>query len=145
MGRSPLDGRDLGAVLARYLYTLKYAEKDPIIELAASILGVPKRTECIEEAFTMLKLSNLSLLTLAGAILVLLCQAVSSLVYSDTGWVNWHLIDFVDAGHLAWVDGVSILNVNSVINYMLNMPLSGLLFCLTAVLFSGSLIRNRNR
>ena len=74
-----------GAVLARYLYTLKCAEKDPIIELAASILGVSKRTEYIEEAFTMLKLSNLSLLTFAGAILVLLCQAVSSLVYSGTG------------------------------------------------------------
>jgi len=90
----------------------------------------------------MLKLKNLSLFSLAGAILVLVSQAIASLIHTDAEWKSWRLVDVVDAGSFAWVDSISILNVNSMINYMLNMPLFGLLLCLTVALFAGSIIRS---
>ncbi len=134
--------------MAYYLYVLKYVENIPIIQLASihsfSLLGMDTywRFQFRKEGTKMLKLKNLSLFTLVGAVLVLVCQAVSSLIRSDVGWTNWRLVDVLDAGHLAWVDGVSILNVNSVITYMLNMPVFALLFCITAVLFAGDIIRS---
>lgn len=83
----------------------------------------------------MLRLSNLGFLALSGSILIFIFQTIASLINKDFVWKKLRLVDILDTKYFSWVDGVTLFNFNTFSNYILNMPLYAVLFCLTILFF----------
>lgn len=88
---------------------------------------------------TMIRLNNLSLLSLAGAVLILLLQAIASLTGKDFAWEELRFVDMLDRWCSIWLDDVALLNLDSMADSFLNVPVYQFLFFLAAALF---VIRN---
>lgn len=87
----------------------------------------------------MIRLNNLSLLSLAGGVLILLLQAIASLTGKDFTWKELRFVDMLDRWCSIWLDDVALLNLDSVADSFLNVPVYQFLFFLAAALF---VIRN---
>jgi hypothetical protein len=83
----------------------------------------------------MFRLGNLGFLSLFGSIIILLLQAITSLLNKDFTWKKLRCADILDPQYYSWLDNITLFNFNSIANYVLNMPLFVLLFCLTIFFF----------
>ena len=83
----------------------------------------------------MFRLGNLGFLSLFGGIIILLLQAITSLLNKDFTWKKLRCADMLDPQYYNWLDNITLFNFNSIANYVLNMPLFVLLFCLTIFFF----------
>jgi len=83
----------------------------------------------------MFRLGNLGFLSLFGSIIILLLQAITSLLNKDFTWKKLRFADILDPQYCSWLDNITLFNFNSIANYVLNMPLFVLLFCLTIFFF----------
>jgi hypothetical protein len=83
----------------------------------------------------MFRLGNLGFLSLFGSIIILLLQAITSLLNKDFTWKKLRCADILDPQYYRWLDNITLFNFNSIANYVLNMPLFVLLFCLTIFFF----------
>ena len=83
----------------------------------------------------MFRLGNLGFLSLFGSIIILMLQAITSLLNKDFTWKKLRFADILDPQHYSWLDNITLFNFNSIANYVLNMPLFVLLFCLTIFFF----------
>ncbi len=83
----------------------------------------------------MFRLGNLAFLSLFGSIIILLLQAIMSLLNKDFTWKKLRFADILDPQYYNWLDNITLFNFNSIANYVLNMPLFVLLFCLTIFFF----------
>ncbi len=83
----------------------------------------------------MFRLGNLGFLSLFGSIIILLLQAITSLLNQDFAWKRLRFADILDPQYYSWLDNITLFNFNSIANYVLNMPLFVLLFCLTIFFF----------
>lgn len=83
----------------------------------------------------MFRLGNLGFLSLFGSIIILLLQAITSLLNKDFTWKKLRFADILDPQDYSWLDNITLFNFNSIANYVLNMPLFVLLFCMTIFFF----------
>ena len=83
----------------------------------------------------MFRLGNLGFLSLFGSIIILLLQAITSLVNKDFNGKKLRFADILDPQDYRWLDNITLFNFNSIANYILNMPLFVLLFCMTIFFF----------
>jgi len=83
----------------------------------------------------MFRLGNLGFLSLFGSIFILMLQAITYLLYEDFTWKKLRITDILDPQYYSWLDNITLLNLNSIANYVLNMSLSVLLLCLTIFFF----------
>ena len=83
----------------------------------------------------MFRLGSLGFLSLFGSIFILMLQAITYLLYEDFIWKKLRIADILDPQYYNWLDNITLLNLNSIANYVLNMPLFALLFCLTIFFF----------
>jgi len=83
----------------------------------------------------MFRLGNLGFLSLFGSIFILMLQAITYLLNEDFTWKKLRFADILDPQYYNWLDNITLFNFNSIANYVLNMPLSVLLICLTIFFF----------
>ncbi len=83
----------------------------------------------------MFRLGNLAFLSLFGSIIILLLQAITSLLNKDFTWKKFRFLDIIDPQYYSWLYKITLFNFNSMANYILNMPLFVFLFCLTIFFF----------
>jgi hypothetical protein len=83
----------------------------------------------------MLRFSSLGFLALFGSILIFLLQSIVSLTSKDFAWKRLRFVDVLDQKYYSWMNDVTILNFNTYSDYVLNMPLYTVLFCLTVLFF----------
>jgi len=83
----------------------------------------------------MLRFSSLGFLALFGSILIFLLQSIVSLTSKDFAWKKLRFVDVLDPKYYGWMNDITILNFNTYSDYVINMPLYALLFCLTVLFF----------
>lgn len=83
----------------------------------------------------MFRLGNLGFLSLFGSIIILLLQAITYVLNKDFTWKKLRFADILDPQYYSWLDNITLFNVNGIANYVVNMPLFVLLFCMTIVFF----------
>jgi hypothetical protein len=84
----------------------------------------------------------MSKFTVAGLVawlfsgLILGFQAIATFMKMEDKmvWKSLTLMDFLDEGHLTWIDGISRGTLHTIIQFIVTMPLYLLLF-LTGILF----------
>ncbi len=64
-------------------------------------------------------------------------QAIAALMKMEDQmvWKSLTLLDFLDEGHLTWIDGISRGTLHSVIHFIVTMPLYLLLFFIGILFF----------
>ena len=87
------------------------------------------------EVSNMLRFSSLGFLAMFGSILVFLLQSIISLTSKDLAWKQLRFVDVLDPKYYGWMHDITILNFNTYSDYVLNMPLYAVLFCLTVLFF----------
>jgi hypothetical protein len=83
----------------------------------------------------MFRLGNLGFFSLFGSIIIVLLQTITYLLNKDLTWKKLRFADIIDPRYYNWLDNITLFNFNSIANYVLNMHLFVLLFCLTIVFF----------
>jgi len=83
----------------------------------------------------MLRFSRLGFLALFGSILIFLLQSIVSLTSKDFAWKKLRFVDVLNPKYYSWMNDITILNFNTYSDYILNMPLYAVLFCLTVLFF----------
>lgn len=71
---------------------------------------------------------------LAGCILVGF-EALSVLMGTEGGWKSLKLTTVIDPKHFAWIDEASFFGLERVPEYIVNMPLFMLFFCIGILFF----------
>lgn len=83
----------------------------------------------------MNKVTILGVLCWLGSLLLLLFQAVSSVMGEGEQWRNLAMVDFVPDSAFYWIDDISIELVYQALDYLVTMPLFILLFALGIFFF----------
>jgi hypothetical protein len=83
----------------------------------------------------MNKATLLGLLCWIGALLLLLFQAVSSVMGEGEHWENLALVDMLPASAFDWIDTLSADIVYDAADYLVTMPLFILLFAIGIIFF----------
>ena len=83
----------------------------------------------------MSKFTLVGLLSALAGGVILLFQFISSLMQEGTGWQQMRLVDIIPSDQLVWVERIDWVYVRSALDYVINMPLFMLLFCLAIILF----------
>lgn len=77
----------------------------------------------------MSKLAGSGLFLCGGALVLLLFQAISSLMKIEISYENLSLVDCFGADSFAWLEGLSWFGMEKILNHMVTMPLFVLLLC----------------
>ena len=83
----------------------------------------------------------MSKFTLAGIVswlvglLLLGFQSISTLMTVEGKWKQLNIVDVVDPQYLSWMDDISSEMIANAMNYIVNMPLFVVLFCLGTLFF----------
>ena len=83
----------------------------------------------------MLRFSNIGFLTLLGSILLFLFQSIVSLINRNQEWQDYRIVDILEPEDYEWVNDIVLFNFDTLSNYVLNMQLFMVLFCLTVIFF----------
>ena len=83
----------------------------------------------------MLRFSSLGFLAMFGSILVFLLQSIVSLTSEDFAWRQLRFVDVLDPQYYSWMNDITLFNFNAYSDYVLNMPLYAVLFCLMILFF----------
>jgi hypothetical protein len=83
----------------------------------------------------MSKFTLAGLVSWLGGLLLLGFQSISTLMNVEGKWKSICLTDIIEEKYLAWTDGVTWDLASQAMNYVLNMPLFILLFCVGTLLF----------
>jgi hypothetical protein len=69
---------------------------------------------------------------------ILLCfQAIAAFMKMENQmvWKSLTLLDFLNEGHLTWLDGISLGTLHTIIHFIVTMPLYLLLFSIGILFF----------
>ena len=83
----------------------------------------------------MLRFSSLGLFTLFSSILIFVLQSIASLTSRDLVWKELRFVDILAPKYYTWINDIALLNFNTILSYLLNMPLYAFLFFLTLLFF----------
>lgn len=83
----------------------------------------------------MLKISQLGFIALFGSIILLLFQAISSLVNKNFIWEKLKLVDILDSKFYSWTEGITLFYFNHFVDYILNLQLFIFLFVMAVLFF----------
>ncbi|MFC1814436.1 hypothetical protein ACFL0M_00540 [Thermodesulfobacteriota bacterium] len=78
----------------------------------------------------MTKFTLIGLLSCLGGGLLLGFQALSSIMHTEGTWKILNLIGVVGEKHFTWLEGASFFGLEKMADYIVNMPLFVLLFCI---------------
>ena len=83
----------------------------------------------------MSKFTLAGIVSWLGGLLLLGFQSISTLMAIEGKWKQINIVDVVDPQYLSWVDDISSEMITNAVNYIVNMPLFVLLFCLGTLFF----------
>ena len=83
----------------------------------------------------MTKFSLMGIILCVAAGVLLGFQTLSALMGTDGGWKSMKLVTVFDQKHFAWIDKTSFFGLERVPEYIVNMPLFMLLFCIGVLFF----------
>lgn len=71
----------------------------------------------------MSKLAGIGLLSCGGGLVLLLFQAISSLMKVEIAYENLSLVDCFGTESFSWIDGLSWFGIERILNQIVTMPL----------------------
>jgi hypothetical protein len=78
----------------------------------------------------MSKVAGIGLFSCLGALVMLLFQAISSLMKVDIVYKNLSLVDWFGPEAFSWIDGLSWFGLEKILNHIVTTPLFVLLLCI---------------
>jgi hypothetical protein len=87
-----------------------------------------------------MKFSRLGFVSFFGSVFILLIQALNSLTSRDLVWQQIRFADVLDPDAYNWFSGGAFFKAGFVLDYILNIPLSAIFFCLMLLFFTLSVI-----
>ena len=83
----------------------------------------------------MSKFTLAGIVSWLGGLLLLGFQSISSLMSVEEKWKQLNIVDVVDPQYLSWMDDISSEMIAKAVDYVVNMPLFVLFFCLGTLFF----------
>ena len=91
----------------------------------------------------MFRLSQLGLVSLASSILLVLFQAIQSIINDNFVWKKMRISDMLSPDYYSWTENISVFSLDSVFARILDMPLYFFLFLLAVTLLLFSFVFER--
>ncbi|MBN1932093.1 MAG: hypothetical protein JW786_10855 [Desulfobacterales bacterium] len=78
----------------------------------------------------MSKFTILGIISCIGALILIIFQAISSVMGTEAVWKNLTLVDIFEPEFFAWTDKVSWFGIEKMLDFLIAMPLFLLLLCI---------------
>ena len=78
----------------------------------------------------MSKVAILGIISCVGALILIIFQAISSVMGTVAVWKNLTLVDILEPELFAWTDKIPWFGIEKMLDYLFNMPLFLLLLCI---------------